>query len=283
MVGLTAVTGLLLVAAWVRSARPLGTLDRIAPFLGGPLPPQSAWLFTGARLLPSRSGAAQADLPLRLARSGFIGTVAEYRLEQLTWAAAGAGCGALAAVLLAGLKPVAVIVLGITGAVIGGLARDWWLGRRARRRRERIEQQLPAVAELLAFAVSAGDTPYTALTRAAATTDGDLACEVQSVVADMRAGRSLEVSLRRLSQRVASADLDRFVDGLLLAVDRGTPVAEVMRALAADSRAASRQRLMEVAGRKDVLMLVPVVFLVLPTVIAVALLPGLQGMRVIAP
>ena len=35
------------------------------------------------------------------------------------------------------------------------------------------------------------------------------------------------------------------------------------------------------AGRKDVLMLVPVVFLVLPTVVAIALYPGIQTFRLV--
>ena len=50
-----------------------------------------------------------------------------------------------------------------------------------------------------------------------------------------------------------------------------------------DAQATSRRRLMELAGRKDAAMLVPVVFLVLPTVVAVALFPGLQGLRLVVP
>ena len=35
------------------------------------------------------------------------------------------------------------------------------------------------------------------------------------------------------------------------------------------------------AGSKDVLMLVPVVFLILPTVVLVALFPGIQALRLV--
>jgi tight adherence protein C len=220
---------------------------------------------------------------VRLARSGFTGSLAEYRLEQMAWAGSGAAAGMATAFVLAGVQPLGLLALGIMGGLLGGLTRQWQVARKARMRRQRVDEQLPAVAELLAFAVAAGDTPFTALTRAVSTTDGDLAHEVQLAVADMQAGRSLEAALRGMADRVGSPELDRFVDGLVVSVERGTPVAETLRAQAADARATSRQRLMELAGRKDVLMLVPVVFLILPTVIAVALLPGLQGMRVIAP
>jgi tight adherence protein C len=73
------------------------------------------------------------------------------------------------------------------------------------------------------------------------------------------------------------------VDGIVVALERGTPLAEVVRAQAEDARAAEQRRLMELAGRKDVAMLVPVVFLVLPTVVLIALYPGVQSLRLIVP
>ena len=70
---------------------------------------------------------------------------------------------------------------------------------------------------------------------------------------------------------------------MLIALDRGTPIVEVLRAQAADARAVHRRRLMEAAGRKDVAMLVPIVFLILPVVVAIALFPGLQALQVLVP
>jgi hypothetical protein len=55
--------------------------------------------------------------------------------------------------------------------------------------------------------------------------------------------------------------------------------AELLRAQAADSRAAQSRRLMESAGRKDVSMLIPVVFLILPTVVVIALFPGFRSLH----
>ncbi len=61
------------------------------------------------------------------------------------------------------------------------------------------------------------------------------------------------------------------------------PLAAVVRAQAEDARTEERRRLMELAGRKDVAMLIPVVFLVLPTVVLVALFPGVQSLRLVVP
>jgi len=70
------------------------------------------------------------------------------------------------------------------------------------------------------------------------------------------------------------AVIERFVYGLLSAIERGSPLSEIMRAQAFDAAAESHRLLMTTAGRRDIAMLVPVVFAVLPTVVMVSLLPG---------
>ena len=112
---------------------------------------------------------------------------------------------------------------------------------------------------------------------------GPLAQEVAGVVADIRGGRSVDSALGELSGRTGVRAVQRFVDGILVALERGTPLAAVVRAQADDARTEERRRLVEVAGRKDVTMLIPVVFLVLPTVVLVALFPGVQSLRLVIP
>ena len=64
------------------------------------------------------------------------------------------------------------------------------------------------------------------------------------------------------------------------ALERGTPLAEVLRAQAQDSRDQAKRELLESAGRKEVAMLVPLVFLILPTTIAFAVFPALLVLQV---
>ena len=61
------------------------------------------------------------------------------------------------------------------------------------------------------------------------------------------------------------------------AVERGTPLADVLHAQAADDREAGRRELIESAARREVLMMVPVVFLVLPVTILFAFSPLRAG------
>ena len=69
----------------------------------------------------------------------------------------------------------------------------------------------------------------------------------------------------------------RFAQGVAVAVERGTPLADVLHAQAADVREAGRRELIEVAARREVLMMVPVVFLVLPGDRAVRVLARRRG------
>ena len=47
-----------------------------------------------------------------------------------------------------------------------------------------------------------------------------------------------------------------------MAVERGTPLAEVLRAQAADVREMSKRALLEAGGKKEISMMLPVVFLI---------------------
>ena len=82
-------------------------------------------------------------------------------------------------------------------------------------------------------------------------------------------------ALQQVADRTSLDALARFIDGLLVAIERGTPLAEVLRAQAADVREAGKRRLLEAGGRKEIAMMVPVVFLVLPVTVLFALFPGL--------
>jgi tight adherence protein C len=82
-------------------------------------------------------------------------------------------------------------------------------------------------------------------------------------------------ALTGLANRTTLPSLARFVDGIVVAVDRGTPLAEVLRAQAQDVRELTRRQLMEAGGRREIGMMVPVVFLVLPVTVLFAVYPGL--------
>ncbi len=282
LLGLLVGFGLLLAFAGWRHQHAAEALERIAPQhpSGG-----TAGALALARLLvPSSIGRSQhAGIEMRLLHAGQERSVADYRASQLTWAGLGAiACGGLGIVLAGGTGSIlGPVVLGVVGAVIGAILCDKHLTAQGRARQRAIDHQLPPVAELLALAVAAGQSPSAALETVGTCLTGELAQEISQVGARQRAGMSLEASLRHLAHRTGSPSVERCVDGIVVALERGTPMTSVLKAQATDSRAEQARALMELAGRKDSLMLVPVVFLILPVVVVIAMYPGVAGLELL--
>jgi tight adherence protein C len=228
-----------------------------------------------------------ASVRRRLDQAGRGQTLQQFRAEQVAWAGAGLGIGlvlaALAAVTGATTTPIAFLVVGAVLAVAGVLARDQLLGAQVRRREQRMLAEFPTVAEMLALSVSAGEGAAGALDRVTRLSSGELSRELGRAVADARTGTPLVTALEAMAARTSLPALARFVDGMAVAVERGTPLAEVLRAQAADVRELGRRELLEAGGRKEIAMLVPVVFLVLPVVVVFALYPGLVTLRLAVP
>lgn len=146
--------------------------------------------------------------------------------------------------------------------------------------RKAMTAEFPAIAELLALAVVAGVGLVGALDRVASLASGPLAAELRRLVGDIRAGTSLTDALDALAERTDLKPITRFAVAVSTAVERGTPLAEVLRAHASDAHDASHRALLEAAGRKELLMLIPVVFLLLPITVIFAIYPTLTTLRI---
>jgi tight adherence protein C len=170
-------------------------------------------------------------------------------------------------------------MLTVIGLGVGVTGADYLLSRRAARREARMLTEFPTVAELLALAVGAGEGAVGALDRVCRLSHGELAGELRRCLADARAGANLPTALQGLADRTGLASLRRFVDGVVIAVQRGTPLADVLRAQAQDVREEGRRALMEAGGRKEIAMMVPVVFLILPVTVLFAVFPGFTFFR----
>jgi len=299
LLGLVAASGLILAVRYAPPFRAVRLVDRLAPYVHD-TPPPSRLLGTvtepgllvtvrrvfgpaigdGARLVDRFLG-GRAAVRRRLDALGGEMTVEDFRVEQVVWGGLGllggvvvTGVGSAAAGSLNVLSAALLLVAGLVGGVLG---RDWWLTQQVNRREELLLAEFPVVAELLALAVTAGESPTAAIARVTRLSGGELARELGNALGWARAGVPLTEALQQVADRTSLDALARFIDGLLVAIERGTPLAEVLRAQAADVREAGKRRLLEAGGRKEIAMMVPVVFLVLPVTVLFALFPGLSS------
>ena len=173
------------------------------------------------------------------------------------------------------VSPVVSVVLVIALGLTGLLAPEFLLARQARSRLARMSSELPTVLEFLTLALAAGEGVLDALRRVARTGSGELAHELGRVVAEVNSGIPLADALTRSASELSLPVLTRTTDQLVGALERGTPLVEVLRAQAQDSRDDAKRALLEAAGRKEVTMLIPLVFLILPITILFAIWPGI--------
>lgn len=307
LVGLVAGIGLVLVMAGAPVARRPRLADRLAPhlrdvprgsrLLGQRRSIEGQWALVLRLLTPvvargSRLGrvldglaGGSATTARRLRQAGSTTTLEQFRAEQLVLAVAGLLVGTLVAgvlVVTRGTPVVPLVVLVLVTGGAGAIARDLVLSRALARRTQRILTEFPTVAELLALSVAAGEGAVGALERVSRTSSGELAGELRATLDHARAGAPLVTALEGLAARTAVPALSRFVDGIAVALERGTPLTEVLRAQAQDVRELSRRQLMEAGGKKEIQMMIPVVFLVLPVTVLFAVFPGaavLSGAR----
>lgn len=270
-------------------------IDRVAPYLVDisdaarertgrhtvdPLP------VIGSLFAPSISRAADAVnsvlggsdiVARRLRQAGTPTGVLSYRSEQLLWAVLGFAVGLALTIVgsaAGSLSGVAQLVLPPTAALIGGALREATLRSRAAKRLKRIDDELPAVLEFLTLSLSAGESLLDGLRRVARTSSGELAAELGVVVGRVNTGVPLATALHELADELRIAALSRCVDQMIAVLERGTPLAEVLRAQANDARGDAKRQLLESGGKKEVAMLVPLVFLILPLTIVFAIFPG---------
>ncbi|MDK1359507.1 type II secretion system F family protein [Arthrobacter sp. zg-Y1219] len=219
------------------------------------------------------------DLERRLERAGRNTSVLDFRAEQVLWTGGGFLAGGTITVWMASADKAGVpgVIAGtILGAVLGFTLRDYRLSAQIKNRETRMLAEFPSLAEMMALAVGAGESANGALERIARTAHGELAGEFARILAETRSGVPLSSALQHFSDRVRLAPLSRFVDGLTVAIERGTPLADVMRAQSQDVRDLAKRELMESAGKKEIAMMVPLVFGVLPLTVLFSIFPGIS-------
>ena len=222
----------------------------------------------------------------RLQRAGLDRTVQDFRIEQVVWGLVGFAAAA-AVVLLRALGGVGSVGSGLVfcalGFVCGVFLRDNRLTAQVKDRERQVLVEFPTVAELLALSVAAGESPVSALDRVVRRSNGALSDDLAQVLGRIRTGEPVGAAFESLARSTGLPIVARFATGITVAMERGTPLADVLHAQAADVREAGRRLLIETAARKEIAMMAPVVFFVLPVTILFAFYPGVLGLRLTTP
>lgn len=173
-----------------------------------------------------------------------------------------------------------VLALYLTSVPLSGYLRFALLKDQAKKRASQINQEIAAMFDLVAFSISAGDPVISAIGRVGKVCSSPSALIFQQISDDIAKGASINFALSQAEQMTSATSFARSLRAIKTSIERGTPISAVLRAQAGDARSNSSADLMKLAGKKESLMMVPVVFLILPMIVFIALYPGLSALQI---
>ena len=227
------------------------------------------------------SDTAESEIATQLKAAGYISQSAPrvYTLGRLILIFALPGIWLLAS--WARTEPPTVWQLYIGSAVLmimGAYLPNLFIRAKADRRREEIVNGFPDSLDLMLVCVEAGLGLESALDRVGrelATTHPRISEMLTESTLLMRAGASREDALRKLGETASVDEIKSFATLLIQSDKLGTSLATTLRVYSAEMREARRLRAEEKAHRLPVLLSIPLVVFMLPTMIGVIILPAL--------
>ncbi len=166
-----------------------------------------------------------------------------------------------------------VLMLGFFA--LGWIAPGYFVGARARRRRDEVQAALPDALDLLAVSVEAGLGFDAAISKLTDHMHGPLIDEFSLALTEMRVGEARQDALKKLSARVDSPELSAFVRAIIQADQLGISLGRILRVQAVDSRIKRQAAAEEKAMKAPIKMLFPTVIFVFPAMFIVILGPAM--------
>lgn len=184
----------------------------------------------------------------------------------------GAAIGTLLAFALR-MDPALILLLFGTSGAIGFFAPVFWLGRKIRARQKAILRQLPDAMDLLTVSVEAGLGFDAAMAKVAEKWDNELSRAFARVISEIRVGKLRREALRDMAARIEVPDFTNFIAAIIQSDQLGVSIGKVLRIQSEQMRVKRRQRAEEQANQAPVKMLIPLAFLVFPSIFIVLLGP----------
>jgi tight adherence protein C len=127
---------------------------------------------------------------------------------------------------------------------------------------------MPHFVDQLAIAIEAGMSFDAALSYLQEASDAPLKEELGRIMTELRVGQSRKTALRSFADRVGSQNATAFTNAVLSSDQLGSPLADILRAQAADFRHRRRMKAEERAQKAPVKMLFPIAIFILPVMFA---------------
>jgi len=238
----------------------------------------------------------------RIAKSGVLSRKTVDELEKSLAVAGMSGRSALGMfigckiLLLIGLPLIAVLVsqqvemdstmsnlLPAAAAIFGLVGPDMVVRKLRDRYVKKVEAGMPDALDMLLICTQAGLPLEPALVRVAheiVTAHPQIAWEFEQTVNELQVNSDVRVALTNLGERTGLESVKRLTNTLIQTMQYGTPLGEALRALGGEMRTETLIRFEEKAARLPVLLTLPMVGFILPTIFIVV--AGPAALRLVA-
>jgi tight adherence protein C len=234
--------------------------------------------FIGTVALRASDKGRERKLRTLLRRAGYYTTTPEtflgYRIAAVTllpffWLFLLVNAGAF------GVRALAIVCM-VAG--LGWVMPTFFLERRATRRLQQVDREMPELVDLLVTTVEAGVGFASSLQLVAGRVEGPLGQELRLALQEQSMGMTIEDALQHMLNRIDSTAVRAFVQAILQGQMLGVSIGKILRDLAVDMRKHRRQVAEERAQKAPTKILFPLVMLILPALLIVSLGGPLIGL-----
>jgi tight adherence protein C len=165
----------------------------------------------------------------------------------------------------------------LIAAALGLYLPSLFIRAKADRRQQALVNAFPDALDLMLVCVEAGlglEAAFSRVGMEMTTSHPLLSEQFGAVVLELRAGRSHEDALRRMADRAGADDIRAFATLLVQSTKLGSSISQTLRTYSSEMREKRRLRAEEKAHRLPVLISIPLVACMLPTMIGLLMLPA---------
>jgi len=188
------------------------------------------------------------------------------------------GIGALAIVAMTvlshGTPPSQVFMLTIGGTLTGFFLPQFYLSRNVTKRQKNVRRAMPDALDLLTICVEAGLGFDAAMAKVVEKWNNQLSMAFNRVLQEIQLGKLRREALRSMSENIGISEMTSFVAAVIQSEQLGVSMAKVLRIQADQMRVRRRQLAEEEAHKAPIKMLIPMAFIIFPSLLIILLAPA---------
>jgi tight adherence protein C len=170
-----------------------------------------------------------------------------------------------------------VLLVVIIFTAIGFFLPQLWLQSRINARQLDIRRALPDALDLLTICVEAGLGLEAAMAKVADKWQNQLSLALLRAIREIQLGKARRDAMRDMADRVGLSEMTSFVAAVIQSETLGVSLAKVLRIQSDQMRVRRRQLAEERARQAPVKMILPLAFLIFPSILIILLTPaGIQ-------